>query len=199
MTSSRRLRSVLFLATAAVLLPACSSGKPKVGVIGDSITDLAQQPLHSALDSAYQVELVGHFGARADEVMAEAKVIAASKPDQAIVNIGTNDALQQVPTAQTRANIESMVSMLDSAKCIFLVEINEGITRAGAPRADAAHAINVALGEIARANKKVHVIAWNQQIAANGGNDVMTYDTVHLSTRGVVVLANTYRRSLRAC
>src|SRR4051794_5044106 len=81
----------------ALVGAACGSPSgPKVGIIGDSITDLSQSALHGALDPRYDVELVGKFGARADEVVPEAKVIAASHPREAIINLGTNDALQRV-------------------------------------------------------------------------------------------------------
>src|SRR5207249_3580540 len=127
-----------------------SSSKPKVGIIGDSITQLAAQPLHQALDPSYDVELVGQFGRRADELLPFAAVIAKSKPSQAIINLGTNDATEKWPIDRTRAALDQMVKMLAGAKCIHLVEVNEGITDNGAPRAAEAHAINEQLRQIAQ-------------------------------------------------
>ena len=183
-----------------LLAASCStSSGGKVGLIGDSITDLSQAPLHQALDATYEVELVGKFGARTDEVLPEVKVIAASMPSQAIINIGTNDAIQQVPLAQTRASIDEMVTAFAAAKCVFLVEINEAITAQGAPRTAEARAINEQLRDIADTVPNVRMLEWNNEIAANGGPTVITFDTVHLSTKGVVVLADAYRKALADC
>ena len=45
----------------------------------------------------------------------------------------------------------------------------------------------------------VDVIDWNHTIAAGGGNGAITFDTVHLSTKGVVLLADTYKDALAKC
>lgn len=195
-------RRILVIGSGVLILLAasCSSSSGRtVGLIGDSITDLSQAPLHTALDPTYHVELIGKFGARADEVLPEVKVIAASKPAQAIINIGTNDAIQRVPAAQTRASINEMVAELADADCVFLVEINETITAKGAPRVTEARAINDQLREIAKSVGNVRMIEWNKDLADNGGGGVITYDTVHLSTKGLVVLADSYRRALDSC
>ncbi len=143
MTSPQnRSRLVALVGPLGLLAASCGgSSGGTVGLIGDSITELSSAPLHQALDPIYQVELVGKFGARSDQILPEAKVIAASKPLQVIINIGTNDAIQQVPAAQTRANIEAIVAELAGVRCVFLVEINEAITAEGVPRSNEAIAI----------------------------------------------------------
>ena len=40
---------------------------------------------------------------------------------------------------------------------------------------------------------------WNRTIADNGGNPAITYDTVHLSEKGVVLMADAYRQALDDC
>ena len=67
----------------------------KVGLIGDSITDLSRGPLQQGLGSENHIEIVGKFGARSDQVLPDVNVIAASHPAAAIINIGTNDALHR--------------------------------------------------------------------------------------------------------
>lgn len=201
MTSARNRRRPVALIGALGLL-AASCGGPSggtVGLIGDSITELSQAPLHQELDPTYNVELVGKFGARSDQVLPEVEMIAASKPVQAIINIGTNDALQQVSAAQTRASIDAMVAALAGARCVFLVEINEAITDQGATRSAEARAINDELRSIASSAPNVRILEWNKDIEANGGPSVITDDTVHLSTKGLVVLADRYRQALDSC
>lgn len=173
----------------------------KVGLIGDSITDMSRDPFTTALGSDHQVEIVGKFGARSDEVIPDVKVIAASDPAQAVINIGTNDAIQRVPAEQTRDNIQQILDLLDGADCRFLVQINEGITDQanGESRAAEATAINDQLAQLADRNERVEVIEWNATIADNGGNGAITYDTVHLSDKGVVLLAEAYQEALDSC
>jgi lysophospholipase L1-like esterase len=195
--------SAVLLAVLAVGLVATSCGGDpggKVGLVGDSITDLSRDPLQQALGKDHKVEIVGKFGARSDEVIADVKVIAASGPNAAIVNIGTNDALQQVPVEQTVANVGTILDELGDVGCRYLVEINEGITvtATGESRAAEASALNEGLRSLAD-DRGVDVIAWNETIAEGGGNGVVTYDTVHLSTKGVVLLADTYRQALDDC
>src|SRR4051794_31314102 len=107
----RRAAGVL-LALASLIAAGCGGpSNDTVGLIGDSITDMSRAPLEHAL-SDHHVEIVGKFGARSDQVIDDVKVIAASKPGAAIINIGTNDALQQVPATQTRANNQQMIDLL---------------------------------------------------------------------------------------
>ena len=49
------------------------------------------------------------------------------------------------------------------------------------------------------AGDDVDVIDWNDTIADNGGNGAVTYDTVHLSDKGIVLMADAYRKALDDC
>jgi lysophospholipase L1-like esterase len=171
-----------------------------VGLIGDSITDLSRGPLQQALGSKYHIEIVGKFGARSDQVLQDVKVIAASHPAAAIINIGSNDALQQVPPEQFATNVQAILDELKDVPCRYLVAINDGITvkATGASRQAQAQALNAQLTSVGDKNG-VDVIDWNRTIAASGGNGAVTFDTVHLSTKGVVLLAQTYKDALDKC
>lgn len=189
------------LTVLTVVTASCGdSSGDKVGLIGDSITDLSREPLTQALGTDRTVEIVGKFGARSDQVIEDVKVIAASKPAAAVVNIGTNDALQQVPADQTAANVQAILDLLGDVGCRYLVQVNTGITdkATGAPRQAEAQAINDQLDALAEKND-VDVIDWNRTIADNGGNAAITYDTVHLSEKGIVLMADAYRQALDDC
>lgn len=193
------ITAVLLLTTTTV---GCGGAEgDKVGLIGDSITDLSRDPLTNALGSDYQIEIVGKFGARSDQVIEDVKVIAASKPSAVVINIGTNDALQQVPAAQTAANIQQILDLLEDVGCRYLVQVNTGITdtASGGSRSAEATAVNEQLSSLAEKNDDVDVVDWNQTIADNGGNSAITYDTVHLSDKGIVLMAEAYQQALADC
>jgi lysophospholipase L1-like esterase len=156
--------------------------------------------LQQALGNQNHIEIVGKFGARSDQVLQDVKVIAASHPAAAIINIGTNDAIQQVPPEQFATNVQRILDELEDVPCRYLVAINDGITdkATGASRAPQARALNAQLDSLGDKNG-VKVIDWNQTIAANGGDGAVTFDTVHLNTKGVVLLAHTYQDALAKC
>lgn len=185
----------------ALASAACGASGPKVALIGDSITGLSRDRLIAGLGDGHTVEIMGKFGARSDEIIAEVKVIAASRPSAAVINIGTNDALQRVPAEQTKASVQEILDLLDDVGCRYLVEINNGITDllTGDSRADEARAINVELDALARENPGVKVLEWNAAIAEHGGVGAVMYDTVHLSEQGQSLLAETYQQALRNC
>ena len=54
-------------------------------------------------------------------------------------------------------------------------------------------------GDTSFGNDGVEVLDWNRTIADNGGNPAITYDTVHLSEKGVVLMADAYRQALDDC
>ena len=66
-------------AIAAQLADPASLRAVKLVFVGDSITDLSREPLTQALGEDRDVEIVGKFGARSDQVIEDVKVIAASE------------------------------------------------------------------------------------------------------------------------
>lgn len=185
------------------LLPLTGCGSDPggtVALIGDSITDLSRQPLTDALGTDHRVEIVGKFGARSDQVVEETKVIAASKPNAVIINVGTNDALQQVPPEQSGTVLQQLLDETDGVGCRYLVHIGEGITdiATGASRTAEAEALNERIDEVAERND-VGVIRWNDVVADHGGTDELTFDSVHLSEKGIVLLAQAYGDALDDC
>ena len=114
---NRTASTLLSLLLVIVAVGCGTADEDKVGLIGDSITDLSREPLTQALGEDRVVEIVGKFGARSDQVIEDVKVIAASEPAAAIINIGTNDALQQVPAAQTAANIQQVLDLRGDDGC----------------------------------------------------------------------------------
>ena len=99
------------------------------------------------------------------------------------------------------AHEPGLVDLLGDVGCRYLVQINTGITdtATGAARQAEAAAVNDQLAQLAELNDGVEVLDWNRTIAVNGGNPAITYDTVHLSEKGVVLMADAYRQALDDC
>ena len=70
------------------------------------------------------------------------------------------------------------------------------VRRLYAEKEDLLAAVNDQLAQLAELNDGVEVLDWNRTIADNGGNPAITYDTVHLSEKGVVLMADAYRQAL---
>ena len=96
--------------------------------------------------------------------------------------------------------MQRILDELKDVPCRYLVAINERITdkATGASRRAQAQALNEQLRSLGDKNG-IDVIDWNRTIPANGGNGAVTFDTVHLSTKGVVLLAHTYKDALAKC
>ena len=96
--------------------------------------------------------------------------------------------------------MQRILDELKDVPCRYLVAINEGITdkATGASRQAQARALNEQLKAVGDKNG-INVIDWNHTIAVGGGNGAITFDTVHLSTKGVVLLADTYKDALAKC
>lgn len=186
-------------AAAAVATTSCGPSGPRVTLVGDSITDVSREEFGAALGDAYDVEIVGRFGKRTDEVEPEIEAVAAANPSAVVINLGTNDVLQEVPTEEAAASIDRMVGALDAADCVLIVTINESMEVKGTSFTEGAAALNERIEEIADAHPNAGVLDWNEVIDDNGGNGEATWDTYHPSDAGRVALADAYRGAIDSC
>ena len=189
-------------ATLLLVTSAASCGrshKGPVAVLGDSITALSNDTLHATLDGHYTISVIGKFGARTDEALDEATLLARADPEQAIINLGTNDAIQDVPAERTGANLDKLVATFRGATCIGLVTIDEQMTAFGVSHRASAAAVNAQIRRIADAVDTVSVIDWTQLVAGHGGVAAMTTDGVHPNPTGMQVLADAYLDALNDC
>ena len=70
---NRTASTLLSLLLVIVAVGCGTADEDKVGLIGDSITDLSREPLTQALGEDRVVEIVGKFGARSDQVIEDVK------------------------------------------------------------------------------------------------------------------------------
>ena len=147
----------------------------------------------------YSVQIDGKFGARVDELHAEASRLARDHPRKVIINLGTNDAIQRVPATTTGENLRRMVDQFSGAECIALVTVDEELTVYGAPRRGPAQAVNAQIRQIAAEGPKMRLIDWNKIVADNGGILAVTVDGVHPNDAGKLLLVQAYLSTLDNC
>lgn len=174
----------------------------QVVVLGDSITAIGRQQLISTAGDEFHLDVRAAFGAQIASQLNAAQQAAALKPTQVIINLGTNDALQGVPTDRSLAALERMVSLFHSATCIHFVTINPHLNQDGnRPRAAVA-ALNEQILRLAKRLGRGDVIRWdNLSDAATTRTEPLglTDDGVHPSPRGQRELADAEVGALLRC
>ena len=206
-----RRRSVLLAATMAVIasgLAGCGNSNEgdSVAIIGDSITDFDQTDLHEQLGDTYHLVISGNFGFTTAAVKPEAKFVGARDFDQVIFNIGTNDVLQNFDAKTSMAVLSEEIGYYGSARCVFIVNINEHMVNhnTGQATTDDAKKFNAAFDKLANADPRISVIDWNG-LAASSLNDknppfsTLTEDSVHPTDEGNRKLNVLYGDALEAC
>lgn len=204
MSTPRRL--AILLSAVIVVATACSNRGDVVAVVGDSITALDQGLLEEQLGSDYQLQITGNFGKTVAEVMPEATAMAAKAPAQVIINLGTNDVLQDLPVESSMSSLQQMVDLFPDARCIHLVNINEHmvVQDTTTSRTEQATAFNASLDQLAERDDRVDVIDWNE-VAAGALNDAqpptstLTVDSIHPTEDGNTELNQLYRTALADC
>ncbi|MCC6226655.1 MAG: SGNH/GDSL hydrolase family protein [Microthrixaceae bacterium] len=173
-----------------------------VAVLGDSITAIGERQLIETAGSKFQLEVRATFGARGGEQLAAASELAAKKPEQVVINLGTNDVLKGVPPEETIASLEQMAAMFTSAKCIHFVTVNTRLQQADhRPRAEAI-AMNERILDLAKRTGKGDVIRWDHLVdeATNPQQPLgLTDDGVHPTPLGQRELAYAMVDALERC
>lgn len=189
--------------TVIIVDHATSPDGDSVAVLGDSITSLGQKQLTSSLGPDFKLAVNGQFGATVSQRQAEATTLAAGKPTQVIINLGTNDVLQHVPAAQSAIELQQMVQDFGSARCIHLVTINTHMVQAnGNQTHDGAVALDQAIQKLASDDINVDVIDWdaiNADAIDSSNPKGLTDDGVHPTPDGQRQLASAYDDALERC
>lgn len=177
-----------------------------VAIWGDSITTQSTQTM-AALEATREVTAFGLAGFQADAVAWWAPTIADARPDQVIVNLGTNDAWIGVsggpPTpAQTRTSIEAQLAAHPQARCRFVVTVNAR-TAPSAAYQERANAINAEYRAMPGAGNRIGLVDWDAYLGAHvagGGavSDLISADGIHPTTAGFTALAGLYRDAIEA-
>ncbi len=204
-TCSVDVRRALFVSLVLFVLavPAFAAERRVLVCFGDSITagyglqsgqsypDALQRRLdHMRL--SYTVDNQGTSGATTKDAVASLHTILALHPDAVIVEFGGNDGLRGLPLDQTRRNLDTVLTALESAHIKVLLA---GITLPPNYGAEYIHAFEAIFRDLAAK----HHTAFVPMIYKNFANTPGTIqsDGIHPTTKGSEMIADTLMPALK--
>lgn len=177
---------------------------PDLAIVGDSITVVSNGVLAEELGPDHDVTVVAALGVTLEQMQDEAVTLAADRPDQAVIELGSNDVLQELPIEVSTAQLERMVATFQEAgtRCVHVVDVNTHMRRNdGRWTTEGAERFNAMANELAAAHDDVVVVGWDAAvIAAEARGESLVTDTVHPDGAGAQALATLLAESLeRGC
>jgi lysophospholipase L1-like esterase len=174
---------------------------PTVAVIGDSITQLSTHEIHLALDATANPSVRGISLQRVGQMQPVADKYAVTSPDQVLIALGTNDAIQGYPSAQTQADLASMVSTFPGSSCVTVLTLNA--TTANAAFNTRAETLNTYIRSLPSTSPNVQVADWARVRAeyfyAGSPDGEWTTDGLHLAPVGQAAFASLMASAVGAC
>lgn len=166
-------------------------GAPRVAIAGDSITALARTRIVAALDDSFRVRVNAFSGRTIAKVTPAIAKQVATRPDVAVVNLGTNDMDRE--NAKWRAGLDRMLALVASVPCVEIVTVYDGRHRP--VDANIGTRINARLAAAAAAGS-IHLIDWNA--AVHRDPDLVVADGIHPDVAGQRWIAESIRDAIRA-
>jgi lysophospholipase L1-like esterase len=195
--------AVVFVLAVLSLLPGPDRSGDSVVVLGDSITEFGQDHLEDVLGEDYELTVDGVFGARTGDRIESAAAVGATRPDQVVVNLGTNDVVVGTPLDKVRDDFDRMLGLMDSVECVHVVTVGENLVSDGLSLPRAGRAVNAQIAEITSRHPNAQLLHWErvQQAAALRRDDpqALTFDGIHPDGDGLMVLAEGYAEVLGDC
>jgi hypothetical protein len=163
------------------------SDRPTVAVVGDSITALSRQSIATSLGRAgYEPSIEAVIGIEAEQAVPLVDQLAEQKPNDWIIELGTNDAGRDNPLWASPLLAEWQ--QVRSSGCVIYLSVSP---HAGPIAAQ----INASLAELARAHANVHILDWGSLEYENPA--WIEPDMIHPTTTGQVELATLEAQMLR--
>ncbi len=179
------------------------SGQDSVAVLGDSITVDTADTMRARLGDSYDLAIDAVAGLTTTEQIAGADRLAARAvpADQLVVNLGTNDVSFDVPLAESRRSLETIIGRFGDARCIHLVTITD---KARDEDPVVAWTEAVRFNEMLRTlagDPRVRFVEWAAVLDANDvdGSGSLLNDRVHPNEAGQVALSDAVGESLAGC
>jgi lysophospholipase L1-like esterase len=186
-----------------VVLSGCSlfNARERAGIVGDSITEQVDDAMQATSGDDWRLDIRRVPGATVGEMLPAVAGVAEARPDQVIINLGTNNVLRPVPLEQSVAELEAMFDLLAGVPCVHVLTVHDFIL--AWDQGDLTYRsqpFNEALVEIAT-RRGARVIDWTEVLTeASAPLDAPEFlmDTVHLTPEGVTLLTGTYDAALAA-
>lgn len=179
--------------------------RPRVALLGDSITVVSEDALRGELRHDYRLDIEATSGLRTDQLVPAVDAEVPPGQDQVVINLGTNDVGQSWPLEQSEASLRELLARFPDARCIHLVTVNERILDFAGRGAEneRARAFNAMLARVAASRPGADVVDWTAEVdayvAAGEPEGPFTTDSVHPTPAGQRALARMYHRALDAC
>lgn len=179
-------------------------GGPPVALVGDSIFAMSKSALSDKLRSDWDVRTEATPGITTVGQVGPAEQLATRRPaaDQLVVELGTNDLVQGVPSGDSQAALDQIIAAYPQASCVHLVTVTERKrSGADAPVWTEAVAYNQALKARAGVDPRVRVVDWAAAVDAQDGpeGNPLLVDAVHPDADGRGVLAGLVHDSVQSC
>lgn len=172
----------------------------RVALIGDSIFRFADDYLLGGVPG--DVRMWADGGRRVDNALVELPEQVAWDPDQVVLELGGNDAMQAIYTwdlATTWSSIDTYLSSFPGADCIHVVLMPEDTKVETFDRNSTL--INDYWRQRGSLDPRVRFIEWDvtqaRQLALGG--PALTIDTIHPSIEGALALASLVTSSIEQC
>jgi hypothetical protein len=174
-----------------------------IAYLGDSITDQSRDLLHTQLDADPKA-IVAVGGKRIEEMEPGAHLLERRRPEQVVINLGTNNVLQEDTLDHEASALQQVVDTFPQAQCIHIVTINESMYEPPKDLYHPAVALNDRIRAMAAADPRIHIVDWagivRDQDAAHDPSGPITYDNVHPTPAvGQHLLVDAEQRSIASC
>ncbi|MCU0311910.1 MAG: SGNH/GDSL hydrolase family protein [Acidimicrobiales bacterium] len=189
-------------------IPEGEAAAPSVALLGDSIFSESADTLSDRLEPTYDVAIDAVPGLTTTQQIAGADRLAAEAApvDQVVVNLGTNDAAQEVDPTESRRSLEQILATFPEARCVHLVTITDKARDLDPVVAwDEAVRVNEMLRTLA-GDPRVRFVEWaaildDNDPADGGGSNLgpLLRDRVHPTVAGQQALAEAVATSLDGC
>lgn len=192
-------------AAVVVILAGCSTSPdlPRVSVIGDSMTALAQPDISTELEGTFAVGFVFRISVRIGQMLdLVASDLRDNRPTEAaVINLGTNDAIAGGDSAQALATFDQLLRTVGPVRCVVLTTIGPFADDRG--RSDVGASLNRRMdGLVAADPRRYKLVDWSRLLGTldpEARRFVLQPDQIHETEAGARWIANSDKAALDTC
>jgi hypothetical protein len=193
---------VVLLVAVGVVALRTSEARPRVVLIGDSLTTVSAAPLTDRLGEDRDVEIIAVPGSRADQMAPYVDEKVSGTPEVVVVNLGTNDLLSGSFSDATVQALRSLLQRFPDS-CRRIVTMNEAMFSEANPDIGAEAAMLNGQIEGLAAETGSTVVQWDRAVekahAQGEPAGPLLSDTVHPTEIGQQHLADLYLEAVDSC